>query len=1008
MRKLLVLLIFLAPMAIGTSFAQNSCDSLPRIEQADITSCPGAPVTLNVRNYFQDSILAGFNFIGTYGGNQYYASNGAELWEDAKIICEAAGGHLVTCNSSGENAFVGAYNPTSFYWIGYFQNLSSPSYSEPSGGWEWVTGEPTTFTGWASGEPNQNSGQLEDYTYMNFGGTPYEWNDAPSNTTQTVALLYILEIENPYAVLWSTGETTDTITVNPTVTTTYYVTTSDSVKSCYDSVTVYVNDPDPGLPDTIAACSPSVDLTAASGYAAYAWSTAELTPTITVTASGIYGVVIQDSIGCTGEDSMVVSIVSANIDQVDTAICTGGTLALNADSAVGNTFIWSTSETSAGISVSPTASTMYTVIVSDGIGACTDSVSVLVSDLQAAMASQNISCAGSADGMASITVTNGIGAYTYLWNTMAVTSAISGLAAATYTVDVTDSIGCVVSDSALITEPNLLFLSAAVGNVLCFGDSNGTIDLTATGGTFPYLYSWSTGDTIEDLANLLPGPYSVSVTDTNGCQDTLDLVVAEPAVLSVGSSVTDLVCNGDSSGTAIVSTAGGTAPFSYMWNDPGAQTTANAAGLAAGSYTVVVTDSSGCMDSSSVTVNEPPPVGGTFTATDAICNGNCDGSVTGSPAGGTGTASSWMLLWNTGDTALTISGLCAGMYNVLMVDSVGCSASDSVLVSEPVVMMVIVSSTDATCNGDIDGTLSTVMTGGNTPFTYSWTGGLPANPTHTGVSPGSYTVTVTDSSGCTASDLSVVSEPAALVVTVASMPAPCTDYGELTATPGGGTLPYSYLWNDVNSQTTATATDLASGTYSVTVTDVLGCPIFDSAAVITGTGGPAVDSVTVTAESCIGAGDGYATVYVSGGIPPYAYTWDDPNALSTDSLQNLLAGAYSVVVMDAQLCTATDSVYVEAGLEMCPVEDSLNIPSSFTPNGDLTNDTWILRGIDKFPGTAVEIYSRWGSLLYNSNGYAEPWDGTYNGVEVASATYYYIIVLGGDEDPVTGSVTIVR
>ena len=707
-------------------------------------------------------------------------------------------------------------------------------------------------------------------------------------------------------------------------------------------------------------------------------------------------------------DSVEVSIVSANISQVDTGICIGDTVALNADSVAGNTFIWSTSDTSAGISVSPTASTMYTVIVSDGIGACTDSVSVLVSDLQAAMASQNISCAGSADGMASITVTNGIGAYTYLWNTMAVTSAISGLAAATYTVDVTDSIGCVVSDSALITEPNLLFLSAAVGNVLCFGDSNGTIDLTATGGTFPYLYSWSTGDTIEDLANLLPGPYSVSVTDTNGCQDTLDLVVAEPAVLSVGSSVTDLVCNGDSSGTAIVSTAGGTAPFSYLWNDPGAQTTANAAGLAAGTYTVLVTDSSGCMDSSSVTVNEPQPVGGTFTATDAICNGNCDGSVTGSPAGGTGTASSWMLLWNTGDTALTISGLCAGMYNVLMVDSVGCSASDSVLVSEPVVMMVAVSSTDVTCNGDIDGTLSTVVTGGNTPFTYSWTGGLPANPTHTGVSPGSYTVTVTDSSGCTASDLSVVSEPAALVVTVASMPAPCTDYGELTATPGGGTLPYSYLWNDVNSQTTATATDLASGTYSVTVTDVLGCPIFDSAAVITGTGGPAVDSVTVTAESCIGAGDGYATVYVSGGIPPYAYTWDDPNALSTDSLQNLLAGAYSVVVMDAQLCTATDSVYVEAGLEMCPVEDSLNIPSSFTPNGDLTNDTWILRGIDKFPGTAVEIYSRWGSLLYNSNGYAEPWDGTYNGVEVASATYYYIIVLGGDEDPVTGSVTIVR
>ena len=172
----------------------------------------------------------------------------------------------------------------------------------------------------------------------------------------------------PYTTLFRS----DTITVNPTVTTTYYVTTSDSVKSCYDSVTVYVNDPDPGLPDTIATCSPSVDLTAASGYAAYLWSTAEVTPTITVNTSGLYGVVIQDSIGCTGVDSVEVSIVNANISQVDTAICTGDMVALNADSAAGNTFIWSTSETSAGISVSPTVSTMYTVNVSDGIGTCTD------------------------------------------------------------------------------------------------------------------------------------------------------------------------------------------------------------------------------------------------------------------------------------------------------------------------------------------------------------------------------------------------------------------------------------------------------------------------------------------------------------------------------------------------------------------------------------------------------------------------------------------------------------
>ena len=1007
MRKLLVVLTFIVPM-IGTCLAQNSCDSLPRIEQADITSCPGAPVTLNVRNYFQDSILAGFNYMGTYGGNQYYASNGVEFWEDAKVICEAAGGHLVTINSAGENAFVSAYNPTKFYWIGYYQNLSSSSYSEPGGGWEWVTGEPTTYVGWAGTEPNQNNGEPEDYAYINFG-TGAEWNDAPSlNPTYYVVLRYVLEIENPYAVLWSTSETTDTITVNPTVTTTYYVTTSDSVKSCYDSVTVYVNDPDPGLPDTITTCLPSVDLTAASGYAAYLWSTTEMTPTITVSSSGLYGVGIQDSIGCTGVDSVEVSIVSANISQVDTAICIGDTVALNADSVAGNTFMWSTADTSADIAVSPTASTMYTATVSDGIGACMDSVTVMVSDPQTVMSSQDISCAGTADGTASVTVTNGIGTYTYLWSNAAAMSAISGLAPATYTVDVIDSIGCMVSDSAMLTEPTVLVVSGVVNDAFCFGDSSGAIDLTVSGGTSPYQYSWSTGDTIEDLSNLLSGAYSVSVTDSNGCQNTVAMVVSEPAALSVGSSVTDVVCNGDASGTAIVSTAGGTAPFSYLWNDPGSQATANAVGLAAGTYTVLVTDSSGCMDSSSVTVNEPLPVGGTFTATDAICNGSCDGSVTGSPTGGTGTAASWMLLWNTGDTALTVSGLCAGMYSVLMVDSAGCPASDSVLVSEPVAMVLAISVTDVSCNGGADGTLSTAVTGGNAPFTYSWTGGLSANPAHTGVSPGSYTVTVTDSSGCTNSDSSAVSEPSALTVTFTGIPIPCTDLGNISATAGGGTLPYSYLWNDANGQTTAIAVNLTSGTYTLGVTDGLGCLLSDFTAVVTGTNGPVVDSVVVTAESCIDAGNGTAAAYVSGGILPYSYVWDDLTSSTDSAVSNLLTGAYSVVVMDAQLCTTSDSIFVESGLEMCPVEDSLNIPSAFTPNGDMTNDTWILRGIDKFPDLAVEIYSRWGSLLYNSNGYAEPWDGTYNGVEVASATYYYIIVLGGDEDPVTGSVTIVR
>ncbi|MBL4578209.1 MAG: hypothetical protein JKX74_07015, partial [Flavobacteriales bacterium] len=517
--KKLVAVFALILSSLGV-FAQNSCDSLPRIEQGDTTVCNGDGVTLNVRNYFADSILSGFNYMGSYGGNQYYASTGAEFWLDAKTICESVGGHLVTIGSAGENAFVGNYNPASFYWIGHFQNLSSTGYAEPAGGWEWVTGEPVTFTGWAGTEPNQNNGEPEDYAYINFTNTG-EWNDAPSvNPTYFVLLRYILEIESPYAVLWSTGDTTDAITVNPTTTTTYYVTTSDTVKSCYDSVTVYVNSPDPGLQDTIASCLDSVDLIADPGFSSYIWTTFEIGASINVTSSASYGVVVLDSLGCIGSDAVEVSIVNANINQADTGLCIGSAAVLTADSVAGNTFLWSTSETSASIMVAPTVSSSYSVQVSDGIGTCSDSVTVLVSDMQLSMATQDVSCAGGSDGTVTVTSANGLGAYSYTWNTLDSVAGLTGLPAAIYWVTVLDSLGCSASDSAVITEPGLIVLNAFVNNVLCNGDLAGSIDLTVAGGTIPYLYSWLSGQTTEDLNGLAAGTYAVQVTDINGCQDS--------------------------------------------------------------------------------------------------------------------------------------------------------------------------------------------------------------------------------------------------------------------------------------------------------------------------------------------------------------------------------------------------------------------------------------------------------------------------------------------------------
>ena len=712
MNKLILLSLFC--MFAMTTIAQNSCDSLPRIEQGDTTVCLGTPVTLNTRNYLQDSILAGFSFIGTFGGNQYYASNGVAFWEDAKIICEAAGGHLVTCNSAGENAFVGTYDPSNFYWIGYFQNFSSTSYSEPAGGWEWVTGEPTTFTGWAGTEPNQNNGEPEDYVYMNFGGIP-EWNDAPSiNPSYFVTLRYILEIEKPYTVVWSTGDNTNSISVTPSVTTTYYVTTSDSVRSCYDSVTVYVNDPDPALPDTISTCSQSVDLVAANGFTNYIWSTLESTSTITVSTSGTYGVGIQDSLGCLASDSVVVSIINANVSQIDTAICVGVSVVLMADSTSGNTYLWSTSETSAGIAVSPTTSTVYTVDVSDGIGTCTDTVSIMVSNPQLSIASQNASCAGNGDGNATITATNGVGSYAYLWSTTDTVSAVTGLSAGTYTVTVTDSIGCIGIDSAVIIEPNLIVLSALAVDVLCFAESNGTIDLTASGGTMPYQYSWSTGEIIEDLSNLGSGSYTVVVTDINGCMDSLSTTIAEPAGLGLSAVVTDAPCGGATGniGAIDLTVTGGTTPYAYAWQS--GPNTEDLFNLGGGSYTVVVIDTNGCINSLTVVVAQPSSLSLSSMSTDVTCFGHVDGSINLTVAGG---VQPYTYSWDNGDTVEDILNLAANVYTVTVTDSNLCTSILIETVNEPSqIITSVISGADTTMEFATE-SYSVVQTPGST---YQW------------------------------------------------------------------------------------------------------------------------------------------------------------------------------------------------------------------------------------------------------------------------------------------------
>ena len=282
-------------------------------------------------------------------------------------------------------------------------------------------------------------------------------------------------------------------------------------------------------------------------------------------------------------------------------------------------------------------------------------------------------------------------------------------------------------------------------------------------------------------------------------------------------------CNGGSDGVANVTASGGTSPYSYIWSNGSTDEQLN--GVPAGTYNVTVTDNNNCTSVSSVAISEPA-TGVSVSVTsvaDPDCEGTTTGSITASAAGGVGP---YMYLWSDGQTGATASGLSAGTYVVTATDANGCTASVSQLLVDPTgITATIVSSTNLSCFGDMDGSATVEGSGGSGTYTYSWSNGQ-TTATATGLVAGQYTVTVTDTgvSGCEAVAFVEITEPTELISEIiSSSDVSCFGAGDGTALVNatGGTTPYSYEWSD--GQTTAMAGNLAPGNYDVTVTDDNDC-----------------------------------------------------------------------------------------------------------------------------------------------------------------------------------------
>jgi len=470
---------------------------------------------------------------------------------------------------------------------------------------------------------------------------------------------------------------------------------------------------------------------------------------------------------------------------------------------------------------------------------------------------------------------------------------------------VTDNNGCTATQTIAITQPaSSVSSNISSVNATC-GNSNGTASVTAIGGTPGYTYSWSSGSTDATASNLLAGPYTVIITDNLGCTATAFISVNNAGAPTVGiaGTVINVNCAGSATGSATVTASGGTAPLTYSWNNGVTSTTGTATGLTAGTYIVTVTDANGCAQGQ--TINITQPASALTSSINGQSNVNCAGSATGSATiTGVGGTPGYTYLWNDGQTTSTITGLTAGTYSVTVTDNNGCTATQSVAITQPAsaVSASISGQGDVNCTGSATGSATITGVGGTPGYTYLWNDGQTTS-TIIGLTAGTYSVTVTDNNGCTATQSVAITQPAASVTaTTTSTNADCGgSNGTISVSAAGGTPSFTYNWN--TGETSSSVSGLTAGSYTVIVTDANGCTT-DAIATVNGSPGPTAVVSSKTDITCNGLQNGSATISVSSGTIPYTYTWD-PNITTINNPTNLSAATYTVIVNDAGGCKDT-------------------------------------------------------------------------------------------------------
>ena len=631
---------------------------------------------------------------------------------------------------------------------------------------------------------------------------------------------------------------------------------------------------------------------------------------------------------------------TVSLSEKTDVLCNGGSTGTATVSASGGSpfsYAWSPSGGSSAIATGLSIGT-YSCVVTNSCG-LTATQTVIInqpSALNSSTAATNPLCNGG-NGSATVTATGGTAPYTYTWSSAPTSSVEPTLLAGSYTIKVTDFNGCNVTKTVTITQPPALITTTTVTNVLCNGSSTGSATITATGGTLPYSYLWSSSQTSSVVTSLNAGVRTVTVTDGNGCIKTNTVAISEPPILQANSFAVPVACYGNAT-TISVLAIGGTPGY----------TGATTYTAVAGTYSYIVTDAHGCAAMTSITVNQPSILDATTTVTNPLCFGQTGTAEIFAVGGTPGYSYTWSPAGGSAPNATNVS---AGIYTVTVNDANGCVLTQTIEITEPTELQGFTNQLNITC---VDNGQAEINAFGGTPaYTYSWSPAGGSGAVTSVLSQGDYTCVVTDANGCLLTKtLTILSNTIVPTLSVSGQMTICVGDSTVLTVTGAD----NYVWepNTISSNTISVTPNVTSE-YTVTGTDAINGCVSSVTQIVVVNPLPVISVISTSSILCTGE---TATLSATGAN---SYTWNTTETTSGIVVTPTLQTIYAVDGVDVNGCvssgTFTQDVSLCTSLENA-LEDRENVSIYPNPSNGSFSISLTLKGsylIVNSIGQTVEV-----------------------------------------------------